>query len=111
MKKRTKEKQKLSFITLFKLVFKYSGESKTKFWLAVLFSFFHAIFYAIGSFLIGYIFTICLTKDVLDHKTPFNLKLFIGMASCLVISFILYGIFRYVSGVFFVKITFQFARI
>gem|GEM_PF-6538866 len=31
MKKRTKEKQKLSFITLFKLVFKYSGESKTKF--------------------------------------------------------------------------------
>lgn len=107
MKKRTKEKQKLSFITLFKLVFKYSGESKTKFWLAVLFSFFHAIFYAIGSFLIGYIFTICLTKDVLDHKTPFNLKLFIGMASCLVISFILYGIFRYVSGVFFVKITFS----
>ncbi|WP_324673194.1 ABC transporter ATP-binding protein [Mycoplasma sp. 888] len=97
------------FKTLKQLLSYFSRSKKTLF-VALLFSLLNSIFYIIGSFLIGIIVQIFFEpylNSQITYPGKFNLTNFILMLSALTLTFILYGICRYVEQRLYIKLSFE----
>ncbi|WP_426461151.1 ABC transporter ATP-binding protein [Mycoplasma hafezii] len=102
-----KNKTKTSYVKTFKTLISYLMVDKKKLALAFTFSLINSIFYVLGSFLIGMIVQNYFQPALSNPgETEFNLTGFITWTCILAVSFVLYGIFRYLENYIYVKVSF-----
>ncbi|WP_117275694.1 ABC transporter ATP-binding protein [Mycoplasmopsis edwardii] len=102
-------KEKVSTWKTLKLLFSFASDFKKLIWLGTLFSLINAISYITGSFLIGSIvsqFFEPLAKNGVQ-ASDFETTRFFWTLGALLVCFILYGIFRYIESIVFVKVSFN----
>ncbi|MCU4706599.1 ABC transporter ATP-binding protein [Mycoplasma sp. CSL7503-lung] len=101
------KKQKNYYKNLKRLL-SFVNKDKKSFYLAMFFSFINAIFYIGGSYLIGYIVS-SFFEPLGNGKTfsDFETTKFFLILTVLVLSYLVYGIFRYSEQYIYAKISYQ----
>ncbi|QIW62428.1 ABC transporter ATP-binding protein [Mycoplasmopsis gallinacea] len=96
----------LSSFKVFKVLWSYLKESKKYYYLGLLFAILNSLAYTSGSILIGQILHLYFEPYINGAVPIFQWTQFLIFLSCLALMFILYGIFKYLEALFYVKASF-----